>query len=76
MTPEQQKLITEVKEWCCRHENYEHGWDIVVECLNDEEILEFMGNAKTLKGALRNIDKEYGVKLHYERRLEIEGTIF
>ena len=37
-------------------ENYNHqGWDYLVECYEDEDILEEIGTAKTLRGAIRKL---------------------
>lgn len=32
--------------------NYNKGWDTLVECASDEELLEAIGKARTFKGAL------------------------
>ena len=36
--------------------NYEHdGWDMVVECYDLAEIMEDMGNARTVAGAIKKL---------------------
>lgn len=53
--------------------NYNHqGWDYLVECYEDKDILEEIGTAKTLRGAIRKLIPALRV-LDDERR-EIKST--
>ena len=56
-------------------ENYNSdGWDYVVECFEDAEILEEIGDAKTLPAAIENV--RFVVQMLDERRRDIQSTIF
>ena len=47
-------LIEAVKAYAITH--YEqNGWDIVVECYSNEDILAVIGNARTVAGAIRRV---------------------
>jgi len=36
--------------------NYDKGgWDVLVECMDDQEIAKWIGRARTVKGAVRNV---------------------
>jgi hypothetical protein len=51
LTPKRQALIAAVRAHAA--ENYDAGgWDVIVECYDDEQIAEVIGRARTLKGAL------------------------
>lgn len=64
------ELITAIRAHALN--NYERGgWDYLVECWDDEDILEAIGNRRTLKGALRECRKTLG--LLDERRREVRA---
>ena len=64
---EQAELIRQIKEYAGK--NYgKDGWDYLVECYSDQEIIEQMGNAKTLLGAIKKLSK--GLKNLDEYRSE------
>ncbi len=69
-----QELLIRVREYA--YNNYENGWDTLIECHNDEEILEAIGKAKTIPGAIVNVNKKLGIMVYHEHRLDIQGTIF
>jgi hypothetical protein len=47
-----QELVQQVK-WHAE-ENYEKGgWDVIVECWDDEQIAEQIGRARTVEGAIK-----------------------
>lgn len=51
LTPRQHTLITAVRKHAT--ENYNSGgWDVIVECYDDEAIAEVIGRARTVNGAL------------------------
>lgn len=64
------KLIAEIKQFCI--DNYENGYDAVVECWDYNDYIEWLsiGNKKTLDEFI----KSYAVII--ERRSEIESTAF
>lgn len=66
------ELVAAVREHAER--NYSRGWDVVVECYEDAEILEVVGRCRTVKGAIRKLASEVGILT--ERRREIESTIW
>ena len=46
--------------------NYERGgWDVLVECYSDEDILEELGRCRTVGGAIRKIGYFLGVRRRY-----------
>ncbi len=55
-------------------ERYEKGWDIVVEAMTDEEIADRIKWCTTTKGAIKKLASD--VRLHNERRQEVEAEIF
>jgi hypothetical protein len=62
-----------VREHARRH--YETGgWDFVVECYEDRDILAAMGGATTPGRAIRNVAKV--VAMQDDRRRDIEATAF
>lgn len=67
-------LLRAVKEHA--YANYDDGWDIVVECYTDKEVLDAIGGAKTEKGAIRNVSKAFYIREHHSYRKDIEGTAF
>jgi hypothetical protein len=55
--------------------NYERGgWDFLVECWEDQEIVEAIGAARTVEGAIRNVAR--GLGLLDERRREVQSFAF
>lgn len=68
-----QQMIEAVK----RHavENYETGgWDFVVECWSDEDILDCISGASNAAEAIRLVGEDVGVLADY--RAEIEATVW
>lgn len=46
-----QDLVQAVKDHATEHYN-DGGWDVIVECWDDDQIAETIGQARTVKGAL------------------------
>jgi hypothetical protein len=69
---EHKQLIAAVREYALAH--YEEGWDIVVEAWSDADISRELETATTTKGAIARIRPL--VEIYYDRRRDIEGTIF
>jgi len=65
MNESQIKLIEEIKELALA--NYDEGGDMIIECLGDSEILEYMSSIKEAKEFM---------ELKAEQRREIESTIW
>jgi len=70
---DEQMLISAVR----RHaiENYEQGgWDILVECYDDGDILELISNdnASTVEEAIASVQKT--LKIYDDHRAEIRGA--
>lgn len=63
----QRRLVREVKHYADTH--YNQGWDIVLETMEDRDILETIGRARTTDGALRNMYTKY-IKHHYAAQRE------
>lgn len=55
--------------------NYEKGgWDVLIECYDDAQIVEEMGDAKTAEQAIKTVGKSLGVFDEY--RKDIQATAF
>ena len=55
--------------------NYEkEGWDYVVECYDDAQIVEIIKTARTVKGAIRMVHAH--IKPRADYRAEIQSTAF
>ena len=68
-----QELVQAVREYA--KENYEKGgWDYVIECFSDEDIVRNIEGAKTTKGAIKKISKLVG--LLAERRQDAVSEVF
>tara|TARA_R110000803_G_scaffold122511_1_gene190508 strand:+ start:197 stop:394 length:198 start_codon:yes stop_codon:yes gene_type:complete len=65
MNESQIKLIEEIKELALA--NYDEGGDMIIECLGDSEILEYMSSIKEAKEFM---------ELKAMQRREIESTIW
>lgn len=48
-------LVSEIRKHALA--NYEKGWDVVVEAWDDETIVEAIGRAKTVSGAIKKVAK-------------------
>lgn len=57
-------LIAAVRKHAMLHYN-EGGWDYVVEAYEDADILEAIGRARTVAGAIRNVGREVGLRHDY-----------
>jgi hypothetical protein len=54
--------------------NYElHGWDFVVECYDDEDIVEELGGATTNEQAIKNIGKLCKIRDDYRKDIQAEA---
>jgi hypothetical protein len=51
-----------------------HGWQVFVECYSDEELLEFVKNCRTVRGALALAKKIASIRT--ERCQEAQNEIF
>jgi hypothetical protein len=57
--------------------NYERdGWDYLIECHDDEEVLEAIGKATTFRGAIANVRAKFALGLHDEMRRSVRNEIF
>ena len=50
--------------------NYSKGWDVLVECCEDDEILSSIGDATTVDQAIRNVAEAQYLDAHVVRRNE------
>lgn len=73
MTEEQKKLAAAVRQHAL--DNYETGgWDFLVECWDDSDIILCTGHATTLADAIEQCRQP--LALMDERRREVEAEIF
>jgi len=68
-----QDLVKAVRDHAIANYNQD-GWDYVVECWEDSDILEEIGNARTPESAIRRVRKV--ARLLDERRREVCAEIF
>jgi hypothetical protein len=67
------EMVAAVKAHALTH--YEQdGWDYVIECWEDTDILKAIGNARTITGALAAVRRI--TKAMNDRRRDIEGEIY
>lgn len=52
------------------------GWDYLIECHDDSEVLAAIGKATTLRGAIANVRREFALGLHNEMRQSVRAEIF
>jgi hypothetical protein len=49
------------------------GWDYVVECWSDEEILEVTKNCRTAAGAIKKVGQVVGARDSYRKEIQAEA---
>lgn len=65
-------LLQQVKDHALR--NYERdGWDYLIECYSDDEVLAAIGKASTLRGAIANVRREFALGLKAEMRQSVQN---
>jgi hypothetical protein len=69
----EQELVQAVRDHALANYNKD-GWDFLVECWEDSDIVEQIGSAKTLAAAIKNCRAT--VRLLDERRQEVRAEIF
>ena len=62
MTLQQQEIIRKLREYAERPENYNKGWDIIVEATTDEELLEMFGATDPVVHT--ELEALFGTELH------------
>lgn len=69
-----QQLINAVKAHALEH--YEDGgWDVIVECFTDHDILELIGNARSTGGAIKAVEKS-AVSFYADRQADARNSAF
>lgn len=63
------QLINAVKEHANRHYEGDNGWDVLVECWTDSDIMECIGGARTAKGAIRKCSKQLNHYHSYRKEI-------
>ena len=72
LNEKQKELVSGVRKHAM--ENYSKGWDVLVECWSDKDILDEIGGARTVAGAIRKIAPIISaMKSRYD---EIQAEIF
>lgn len=67
------ELVAAVREHARKHYE-ESGWDYVVECYSDADIVCAAGGATTAEAAIRNVGKL--VRVLDERRRDVQAEVF
>lgn len=62
-------LVQAVRDYANANYN-KGGWDIIVECWSDEDILGEIGNVKTVSGAIRKVSKVVQVISDYRSEIQ------
>lgn len=70
----EREIIDAVRALASKNYDKSYGWQMIVECMEDEEILEQCGDTHDLPTALRNI-KDF-VEIQDERYDEIRAEVF
>lgn len=52
--------------------NYENGWDVIVECYNEASIIEAMGEARTVKAAIKAVGQRVTVWNEFAAEIQAE----
>ena len=55
ITSTERVLIDSIRAYAMKHYNDDDGWDFIVECYEDYDILSQIGKARTLKGAIAKL---------------------
>ena len=72
-TPPRMDLVAAVRHYALTNYNSD-GWDFVVECWEDADILECIGDAQTVNAAIAAVRRI--VKIQAGRRYDIESEAF
>ena len=70
----EQQIIDSVRALASKNYDKAYGWQIIIECMDDEEILATAGDTHHLPTAIRNI--EHFVEIQSERYDEVRAEIF
>ncbi len=73
MTNTKEEMVEAVKKYAKEHYN-EDGWDFVIECSDDADIIQDMWNATTNEEAIAKVGEI--CKLLNGRRKDVEAEIF
>lgn len=71
----QDELLDAVKAHALKNYNKD-GWDFLIECHDDAEVREAIGNASTLRGAIAKVRAEFALSLHDEMRSAARAEAF
>jgi hypothetical protein len=55
LSARRQRIVNEVREYAKRPENYEKGWDVIVEATDDGELAELTGKTRTFDAARKRV---------------------
>lgn len=69
----QEELIAEIKAHAREHYN-DGGWDVIVECWDDAQIAETIGQASTVKGVIQKFRPLVGIWA--DRQADAENSAF
>ena len=67
------KFVQAVKDFALAHYDQD-GWDIVIECYSDDELVEIIGIVRSEKAAIVRVKAD--VRRHAEYRNEVRSTEF
>ena len=68
------EIAQAVYDHALKNSRWDSQWDIIVECYDLAEIVEVMGNASTVVGAIKNVQRIIKPAAAY--RKEVEATAY
>lgn len=70
----QANMLAAVKAYAKAHYN-QGGWDLIVECYSDAELLTLMGKAKTERGAIWAVAHNSSIHIKNDARKDVEAEV-
>ena len=68
-------LLEMVKAHALKNYNRD-GWDFLIECHDDAEVLKAIGKATTFRGAIAKVRDKFALGLHDEMRASVRAEAF
>jgi hypothetical protein len=68
------EIIDAIRDLASKNYDKSYGWQVIIECMNDEDILVAAGDVLDMKSAIRNI--EQFVEIQDERYDDVMAEAF
>lgn len=69
------QMVREVRAYASKPDNYEAGWDIIVEAWSDADIIEAIGWASTLRGCVKKLKPAVELYTEMESNCQFEAPV-